>query len=410
MDKSDLVWTLTSTLLVWLMCVPGLALFYGGLARKRHALSVMTQVLAVCALITVLWFAYGYSLVFTEGFGGLGGWTRLGLAGLYRPGDAAAPLPLLGTIPELLFALFQATFAAITCGLITGSMAERTRFGAALAFAGLWFTLGYLPIAHMVWAGDGWLHLRGALDFAGGTVVHISAGVAGLVGARWVGPRLGYGREAMLPHSLPLNLTGAALLWVGWFGFNGGSALAANGQAVLAAANTLLAAACGVLAWALAERVLKGHASLLGAASGAIAGLVGITPAAGLVAPGAALVIGALASWAALWGVSGLKRRLGVDDAFDVFGIHAVGGIVGAVLTGVFYCADLGGPGPAGLGALLRQTWLQIEAVLVSLAWAGASAAVCALLVDRLMGLRAAPDEERQGLDAAEHGETAYPD
>jgi len=410
MDKSDLVWTMTSTLLVWLMCVPGLALFYGGLARKRHALSVMTQTLGVCALVTVLWFAYGYSLVFTEGFGGLGGWTRLGLAGLYQAGNADAPMSLLGTIPELLFALFQATFAAITCGLITGSMAERTRFGAALAFAGLWFTLGYTPIAHMVWAGDGWLHLRGALDFAGGTVVHISAGVAGLVGARWVGPRLGYGREPMLPHSLPLNLTGAALLWIGWFGFNGGSALAANEQAVLAVVNTLLAAATGVLAWALAERILKGRASLLGAASGAIAGLVGITPAAGLVAPGASLAIGALASWAALWGVSGLKRRLGIDDAFDVFGIHAVGGIVGAILTGVFYSADLGGPGPAGLGALLNQVWLQAEAVLVSLAWAAISAAACAFLVDRLIGLRAAPDEERQGLDAAEHGETAYPD
>jgi len=409
MDKSDLVWTMISTLLVWLMCMPGLALFYGGLARKRHALSVMTQTLGVCALVVVLWFFYGYSLVFTEGFGGLGGWSRLGLAGLYQGGDAS-PLPLLGTIPELLFALFQATFAAITCGLITGSMAERTRFGAALAFAGLWFTLGYMPIAHMVWAGDGWLHLRGALDFAGGTVVHISAGAAGLIGARWVGPRLGYGREAMLPHSLPLNLTGAALLWVGWFGFNGGSALAANEQAVLAVANTLLAAACGVLAWALAERVLKGRASLLGAASGAIAGLVGITPAAGLVSPGAALVIGTLASWAALWGVSGLKRRLGIDDAFDVFGIHAVGGIVGAILTGVFYSADLGGPGPAGMDALLLQTWLQIEAVLVSLVWASVSAAICAWLVDRLLGLRIAADEERQGLDSAEHGETAYPD
>ena len=409
MDKSDLVWTMTSTLLVWLMCVPGLALFYGGLARKRHALSVMTQTLAVCALVTVLWFIYGYSLVFTEGFGGLGGWTRLGLAGLYQAG-ADTTQPLLGTIPELLFALFQATFAAITCGLITGSMAERARFGSVLVFIGLWFTLGYQPIAHMVWAGDGWLHLRGALDFAGGTVVHISAGVAGLVGARWIGPRLGYGREAMLPHSLPMNLTGAALLWIGWFGFNGGSALAANEQAVLAVTNTLLAATSGVLAWAVAERWLKGHASLLGAASGAIAGLVGITPAAGLVAPGASLIIGVLASWAALYGVSGLKRQLGIDDAFDVFGIHAVGGIVGAILTGIFYSADLGGPGPAGLLALLHQTWLQIEAVLVSMVWAAASALLCALVVDRLMGFRVAPDDERQGLDAAAHGETAYPD
>ena len=409
MDKSDLVWTMTSTLLVWMMCMPGLALFYGGLARKRHTLSVMTQVLAVCAMVIVLWFLYGYSLVFTEGFGGLGGLERLGMAGLYQSaGDAT--MPLRGTIPELLFALFQATFAAITCGLITGSMAERTRFGAMLAFIGLWFTLGYQPIAHMVWASDGWLYLRGALDFAGGTVVHISAGVAGLVGARWVGPRLGYGREAMLPHSLPLNLIGAALLWIGWFGFNGGSALAANEQAVLACVNTLLAAACGVLAWALAERLLKGRASLLGAASGAIAGLVGITPAAGLVAPGAALIIGSLAAWAALYGVGGLKRLLGIDDTFDVFGIHAVGGIVGALLTGIFYSADLGGPGPAGLAPLLHQTWLQAEAVLISLAWAGISAAICALVVDRLIGLRAAPDVERQGLDAVEHGETAYPD
>jgi Amt family ammonium transporter len=408
MDKADVVWTMVSTLLVWLMCVPGLALFYGGLARERHVLSVMSQTLAVCALVIVLWFLYGYSLAFTPGFGGLGGWSRLGLAGLYQP-TATITEPLLGSIPELLFALFQATFAAITCGLITGSIAERARFGAVLCFTGLWFTLGYLPIAHMVWAGDGWLHLRGALDFAGGTVVHISAGAAGLVAARYLGPRRGYGRQAMPPHSLPLNLVGAALLWVGWFGFNGGSALAANEQAVLALVNTLLAAAGGTLAWALAEGLLKGKASLLGAVSGAIAGLVGITPAAGLVAPGAAPLIGALTAWAALYGVNGLKRRLGIDDAFDVFGIHGVGGIVGALLTGVFYSGSLGGPGAAGWGALLWQTWLQAEAVLVSLLWAGLTAALAIRCADRLIGLRASGEQESQGLDQVDHGETAYP-
>jgi len=408
MDKTDVVWVMVSTLLVWLMCLPGLALFYGGLARERHVLSVMSQTLAASALAILLWFLYGYSLAFAPGFGGLGGWTRLGLAGLYQPGASPA-LPLLGSIPELLFALFQATFAAITCGLITGSIAERARFGAVLCFIGLWFTLGYLPIAHMVWAEDGWLHLRGALDFAGGTVVHISAGAAGLAAARYLGPRQGHGRQAMPPHNLPLNLTGAALLWVGWFGFNGGSALGASEQAVLALGNTLLAAVSGVLAWALAERILKGKASLLGAASGGIAGLVGVTPAAGLVAPGAALAIGALTAWAALYGVSGLKRRLGVDDAFDVFGIHGVGGIAGALLTGVFHSGSLGGPGPAGWGAMLWQTWLQAEAVLVSLVWAGLTALLAIWAADRLLGLRATPEQQSQGLDPVDHGETAYP-
>ncbi|MGB6242683.1 MAG: ammonium transporter [Castellaniella sp.] len=408
MDKTDVVWMMVSTLLVWLMCMPGLALFYGGLARGRHALSVMSQVSAACALATLLWFLYGYSLAFTPGFGGLGGWSRLGLAGLYQP-DATTTLPLLGSIPELLFALFQATFAAITCGLITGSIAERARFGAVLCFIGLWFTLGYLPIAHMVWASDGWLHVRGALDFAGGTVVHISAGAAGLVAARYLGPRRGYGRQAMPPHSLPLNLLGAALLWVGWFGFNGGSALAANEQAVLALANTLLAAISGVLAWALVEKLFKGKASLLGAMSGAIAGLVGITPAAGLVAPAAAPLIGALTAWAAWFGVNHLKQRLGIDDAFDVFGIHGVGGIIGALLTGVFYSGSLGGPGPAGGGALFWQVWLQTEAVLISLSWAGLTAIVSIWAADRLIGLRASSEQESQGLDQTDHGETAYP-
>jgi Amt family ammonium transporter len=408
MDKSDVVWMMVSTLLVWLMCMPGLALFYGGMARQRHTLSVMSQTLGTCALATILWFIYGYSLVFSPGSGLIGGWAHLGMAGLYRPGASPA-LPLTGTIPGLLFAMFQATFAAITCALITGSMAERTRFGAVLCFTALWFTLGYLPIAHMVWADDGWLHLRGALDFAGGTVVHISAGIAGLVVARRVGPRLGYRRESMAPHSLPLNLAGAALLWVGWFGFNGGSALAANELGVLAVVNTLLAAAAGVLAWGLAERIMKGKASLLGAVSGSIAGLVGITPAAGFVAPVAAPVIGALAAWAGLYGVNGLKRRLDIDDAFDVFGIHGTGGIVGALLTGIFYSGSLGGPGPAGLGALLLQFWRQVEAVGVSLLWAGLAAAIAVRVTEYVTRLRPTTEEERQGLDQIDHGETAYP-
>ncbi|WP_322994823.1 ammonium transporter [Castellaniella sp.] len=408
MDKADVVWMMASTVLVWLMCVPGLALFYGGLARQRHVLSVMSQTLCTCALAIFLWFLFGYSLVFTPGTGLLGGIDHLGLAGLYRA-DATDNLPLWGSMPELLFALFQATFAAITCGLITGSIAERARFGAVLCFTGIWFALGYLPIAHMVWAEDGWLHLRGALDFAGGTVVHISAGVAGLVAAFVIGPRLGHGRLPMPPHNLPMNLTGAALLWIGWFGFNGGSALAANAQAVLALANTLLAAVCGVLAWAGAERLLKGKASLLGATSGAIAGLVGITPAAGLVAPSSALLIGALAAWAVFYGVNGLKRLIGIDDAFDVFGIHAVGGIVGALLTGVFYSASLGGPGPAGLSALLSQTWRQVEAILISMIWAALAAGIAAYLANRLIGLKASDEQETQGLDQIDHGETAYP-
>ncbi|MGB7400645.1 ammonium transporter [Castellaniella sp.] len=408
MDKSDVVWVLVSTLLVWLMCVPGLALFYGGLARGRHVLSVMSQTLGACALAMVLWFAYGYSLAFAPGSGILGGLTHLGLAGLYVPG-ASTTLPLSGTIPELLFALFQGAFAAITCGLITGSIAERTRFGAMMLFTGIWFTLAYLPIAHMVWAPNGWLHLRGALDFAGGTVVHISAGTAGLVAAHLVGPRQGYGRQAMPPHNLPFNLTGAALLWIGWFGFNGGSALAANEQAVLAVVNTMMAAVCGVLVWLLIERILRGKASLLGAVSGAIAGLVGITPAAGLVAPSGALVIGALAAWAAFYGVNGLKRLLGVDDAFDVFGIHAVGGIVGALLTGIFQSSSLGGAGPAGALSILWQTWLQTEAVVISIIWAGVVAALAVFVANGLIGLRASADQESVGMDQSDHGENAYP-
>lgn len=407
MDKSDLAWVTVSTLLVLMMTVPGLALFYGGMARARNVLSVLTQVLGTCALAIVLWFLYGYSLAFTTGSGVIGGFSRVLFWGLYAPG-ADTPMPLSGALPEMAFAAFQATFAGITCALITGSVAERARFGGIMLFTLVWFTLAYLPIAHMVWASDGWLLLRGALDFAGGTVVHINAGVAGLVCAWLIGPRKGYGREAMPPHNLPMNLIGASLLWVGWFGFNAGSALGINEVATLAFINTLLATAGAVLAWALIERLLKGKASLLGVTSGAIAGLVGITPAAGLVAPGAALLIGMLAAAACVWGVNGLKRLLRADDTFDVFGIHGVGGIVGALLTGVFNSAVFGGPGAPGVGTMIGQVWLQLEGVLVTIVWSAAAAWAAYRIADAACGMRSTPEEEQRGLDQVDHGETAY--
>lgn len=407
MDKSDLAWVTVSTLLVLMMSAPGLALFYGGMARARNVLSVLTQVLGTCALAIVLWFLYGYSLAFTTGSGVIGGLSRVLLSGLYMPG-ADVSMPLTGAIPEMAFAAFQATFAGITCALITGSVAERARFGGIMLFTLVWFTLAYLPIAHMVWASDGWLLVRGALDFAGGTVVHINAGVAGLVCAWLIGPRKGYGREAMPPHNLPMNMIGASLLWVGWFGFNAGSALGINEVATLAFINTLLATAGAILTWALIERLIKGKASLLGVTSGAIAGLVGITPAAGLVAPGGALLIGILAAAACVWGVNGLKRLLRADDTFDVFGIHGVGGIVGALLTGVFNSAVFGGPGAPGIGTIIGQVWLQLEGVLVTIAWSAAAAWIAYRIADTVCGMRSSPEDEQRGLDQVDHGETAY--
>lgn len=407
MDKSDLAWVTVSTLLVLMMTVPGLALFYGGLARPRNVLSVLSQVLGTCALALLLWFVYGYSMAFTTGSGVIGGLSRLFFSGLYAP-RAIPIMPLQGSIPELAFAAFQATFAGITCALITGGFAERARFGATMLFTGIWFTLAYLPIAHMVWAPDGWLLQRGALDFAGGTVVHINAGVAGLVCAWLIGARRGYGREAMPPHNLPMNLSGAALLWVGWFGFNAGSALAINNVATLAFINTLLASAAGILSWALLERLYKGKASLLGATSGAIAGLVGITPAAGLVAPGAALLIGLLAAAACLLGVNQLKHLLQADDSFDVFGIHGVGGITGAILTGVFYSGSLGGPGTPGVPALLTQVWLQCEGIVITMLWSGLAAWIAYAITNKVLGMRSSVEDEQRGLDQADHGETAY--
>ena len=440
-NKGDTAWMMVSTILVIMMVVPGLALFYGGLVRSKNMLSVLMQVMVTFSLITVLWFIYGYSLAFTEGNAYIGGLDRLFMKGIWD--NAAGTFANAATfskgvvIPEITFAGFQATFAGITCALIVGAFAERIKFSAVLMFMVLWFTFSYLPIAHMVWfwmgpdaytakevvdemnGKAGLLWQWGALDFAGGTVVHINAAVAGLVGAYMVGKRVGYGREAMAPHSLTLTMVGASLLWVGWFGFNAGSALEANGFAALAFANTLLATAAAVLAWCIGEALMRGKASMLGAASGAVAGLVAITPAAGNVGIGGALIIGLIAGFACLWGVNGLKKMLGADDTLDVFGVHGVGGIIGALLTGVFSSPSLGGPSAMGDWvtatmitsadfSIASQVMVQAKAVLVTIVWSGVVSLVSYKLVDLTIGLRVTEEEEREGLDISSHGETAY--
>ncbi|NYT61185.1 ammonium transporter [Alcaligenaceae bacterium] len=406
MDKADFAWVSVSTLLVLLMAVPGLALFYGGLVRAKNVLSILIQVISTFALAIVVWFIYGYSLAFTEGNAVLGGFSRIVFAGMFDL--ASRKFELSGSIPELAFAAFQATFAGITCALIVGGLAERARYSAIMLFTLIWLSFAYLPIAHMVWAPDGWLFLRGALDFAGGTVVHINAGVAGLVGAYFIGKRVGYGREAMQPHNLPMAMTGASLLWVGWFGFNAGSALSANDIAALAFFNTMLATAGAVLAWLLLEWKYKGKPSLLGAISGAVAGLVGVTPAAGLVGPGGALFIGLVTGTVCFWGVNGLKRLLKVDDSLDVFGIHGVGGIAGALLTGVFNAQALGGPGLVSAWMIPHQLAIQLEGVLITVAWSATVAWIGFFIADKVCGLRVGADIEREGLDIHAHGETAY--
>jgi Amt family ammonium transporter len=406
MDKADLAWVSVSTLLVLLMVMPGLALFYGGLVRSKNVLSVLVQVTAVFALAIILWFLYGYSMAFTEGNAVIGGFTRALFSGMQdlKTGQFA----LAGTLPELSFASFQATFAGITCALIIGGFAERARFSAVLVFTVIWMTFCYVPIAHMVWGPGGWLLERGALDFAGGTVVHINSGVAALVGAYFIGKRVGYGREGMQPHNLPMAMIGAALLWVGWFGFNAGSALSANETAALAFFNTLIATAGAILSWIIVEWLYKGNPSLLGGISGAVAGLVGITPAAGLVGPGGALIIGVVTAAACVWGVNGLKRMLKADDSLDVFGIHGVGGIVGALLTGVFNAQALGGPGLDSAAAIPGQVWLQLEGVLITMAWSAVVAWIAYFIADKVCGLRVSAEAEREGLDIHSHGETAY--
>ena len=403
-DSGDTAWMLTSTLLVILMIIPGLALFYGGLARSKNMLSVLMQVFVVFSLVSILWAVYGYSLAFSGEGNFFGGFDKLFLKGVTQQTFGALP-----TIPEYVFFAFQGTFAAITVALIVGSFAERIKFAAVLLFAALWFTFSYVPMAHIVWGG-GLLAKDGALDFAGGTVVHINAGIAGLVGAYMVGKRLGFGREAFTPHSLTLTMVGASLLWVGWFGFNAGSAGAAIAQAGLAFVNTVLATAAATLAWSAGEALHKGKASMLGAASGAVAGLVAVTPAAGFVGPMGSIVIGAVAGFACIWGVGGLKRMLKADDAFDVFGVHGLGGIIGAILTGVFAAQSLGGTGGASPDtfAMGAQVWIQVKSVLFTIVWSGVVSFIAYKVVDLLVGLRVSEEQEREGLDISSHGETAY--
>jgi ammonium transporter, Amt family len=437
-NKGDMSWMLLSTALVLLMSIPALALFYGGLVRGKNILSMLMQVFVVFSLITVLWVVYGYSLAFTEGNAFIGSFDRLffkGIADVPKGEFAMAATFSKGiVIPEMLFAAFQATFAAITCCLILGSVAERMKFSAVLLFVVLWFTFSYVPIAHMVWywmgpdaysdpklvdgltAKAGYIWQMGALDFAGGTVVHINAGVAGLVAAYMLGKRVGFGKEALTPHNLTMTMIGASLLWFGWFGFNAGSALEANNTAVLAFMNTFLATACAVLTWTFAEWMLKGKPSMLGAASGAVAGLVAITPAAGNVGIPGAFAIGAIAGVVCLWGVTGLKRMLKVDDSLDVFGVHAVGGILGALLTGVFVSPALGGPGfvtdwvtaKMGFTSITEQVIVQAKAVGIAVIWSAVVTAVALLIVKMVVGLRVPEDEEREGLDITSHGESAY--
>ena len=437
-NKGDTAWMFVATLLVILMTIPGLALFYGGLVRAKNMLSVLMQVMMVFALVIVLWCLYGYSLAFTQGNAFIGGFDRAFLQGIWDP--VAGKFAMAATfsketmIPEFIFVAFQGTFAAITCALIVGAFAERAKFAAVLVFVVLWFTFGYLPVAHMVWfwagpdavtdaaslqtvtAAAGYLWQQGALDFAGGTVVHINSAVAGLVGAYVIGKRIGYGRESMAPHSLPMTMVGASLLWVGWFGFNAGSALEAGDVAALAFLNTLLATAGATLTWVLGEWVFKHKPSMLGAASGAVSGLVAITPGAGFVGPMGALVIGLLAGIVCLWGVTGLKRLLRADDSLDVFGVHGVGGILGALLTGVFASPALGGQGVWDYTtnamntsySIVGQLWIQAHAIGVTVIWSAVVAFIAFKLVDIVIGLRVPEEEEREGLDITSHGESAY--
>ena len=437
-NKGDTAWMLTSTAFVLLMAVPALGLFYGGLVRTKNMLSVLMQTFVGFSLITVLWCVYGYSLAFTAGNPFFGGLDRLFLKGTF---DAATGAFSLGAtfskgtpMYELVFVAFQATFAAITCCLIIGSVVERIKFSAVLVFIVIWFTFSYIPVAHMVWfwagpdaytaadvvdaqnATAGYIWQMGALDFAGGTVVHINAGVAGLVGAIVLGKRTGYGKVAMPPHSVTLTMVGAAMLWFGWFGFNAGSALEAGPFAALAFINTYLATAAAVISWMLVEWIIKGKPSMVGAASGAVAGLVAITPAAGNVGIMGALVIGLGAGIICFWGVTGLKKMIKVDDSLDVFGVHAVGGIFGALATGVFNSPDLGGPGlvvdwvtgKTGYPGIGAQLLIQAKAVGIVVVWTGVVAAVGFLVVKLIMGLRVSEDDEREGLDLTAHGERAY--
>ena len=432
-NKGDNAWLFVATAFVILMSIPGLALFYGGLVRSKNMLSVLMQVFVVFSVISVLWAVYGYSVAFTEGNAFFGSLDKLFLKGI-TPDSIGATFSKGVGISEFIFVAFQGAFAAITCGLIVGAFAERIKFSAVLLFMVLWFSFSYLPMTHMVWywtgpdayttaeaaekatATAGYLFQKGALDFAGGTVVHINAAIAGLVGAYMVGKRVGYGKDSMAPHSLTMTMIGASLLWFGWFGFNAGSALEANGTAALAFVNTWLATAMAATAWMVAEWLVKGKPSMLGGASGAVSGLVAITPAAGFVGVVGALVIGLAAGIICLWGVNGLKKLLGADDSLDVFGVHGVGGILGALLTGVFAAPSLGGSGIYDYVAnkvadnydIMGQVMIQATAVGVTLVWSGVVAFIAYKIVDIFIGLRVPEDEEREGLDITSHGESAY--
>jgi Amt family ammonium transporter len=407
MDKGDVAWMMTATLLVLFMILPGLSLFYGGLVRTKNMLSVLMQCTLITAMVMVIWVVYGYSMSFGGGTSAYwGGFGKLFLAGV-TPDSMAATFSDGVVIPEYLFIAFQMTFAAITPALIVGAFAERIKFSALLVFILLWVTFVYFPIAHMVWDAAGLIFNMGAIDFAGGTVVHINAGIAALVGALIIGKRVGLGKDMMAPHSMTLTMVGAAMLWVGWFGFNAGSNLEANGGATLAMINTFTATAGAILAWCLIEAVTRGKASMLGAVSGMITGLVAVTPACGTIGPIGAIALGAIASAACYFFVAVVKNKFGYDDSLDVFGIHGIGGIVGAVGTGIFTAPSLGGTGDAefSMGA---QTWIQIEAVGITIIWCGIASFVLYKIVDMTIGLRVSNDDERRGLDLSAHGESAY--
>lgn len=407
MDKGDVSWMMVSTVLVLFMTIPGLALFYGGLVRSKNMLSVLMQTTMIACVMMIVWVIYGYSFTFGGStnpfFGGTG---KLFLSGVTAD-SMAATFSAGYVIPEYLFIAFQMTFAAITPALIIGAFAERVKFSAVLVFSVLWGTFSYFPIAHMVWDANGYLFAKGAIDFAGGTVVHINAGIAALVGCIVIGKRVGYGKDNMAPHSMVLTMVGASMLWVGWFGFNVGSNLEANGGATLAMINTFIATAAATVAWALLETMQRGKASMLGAASGMVTGLVAVTPACGTIGPMGAILLGVLATLASYFFVTVVKHKMQYDDSLDVFGIHGVAGIVGAVLTGVFSAAAFGGVKGDDY-AMMAQLWIQIEGVLITIVWSGIVSYVLFKAIDMTIGLRVDSDTERQGLDLASHGEQAY--
>jgi len=407
-DKGDTAFMFISTLLVLFMILPGLALFYGGLVRAKNMLSVLMQCTMVAAVMMIIWVTYGYSFAFGGSESAYwGGTAKMFLAGVTKD-STAATFSQGVVIPEFIFAMFQMTFAAITPALIVGAFAERIKFSAVVLFCALWATFVYFPIAHMVWDANGLLFKMGALDFAGGTVVHINAGVAGLIGAIMVGKRTGFGKDMMAPHSMTLTMVGASMLWFGWFGFNAGSNLEASGGAMLATVNTFVATAAAVISWSVAETFTRGKASMLGGASGMVAGLVAITPAAGIVGPMGAIVMGLIVSPLCYFFVSIVKNKFGYDDTADVFGVHGIGGMFGAIATGIFASASLGGIGYAEGVTMGGQVVTQITAIVTTIVWCGIGSAILYKVVDLIVGLRVPVEAEREGLDLASHGEAAY--